>query len=178
MNKERIFYVPDTLNPETANLVGLFAEALAFKLDAAQKKYGYINDWMRPEWMNICRAHLLQHLEKGDPRDVAAYCAFLWYHGESTAAPQPEPANAVSAEELTEAMIDAPRQFLLFYAGAHRAVRTAEMRRHLDLSGTDYSCWPLWAREGDRDITKAGAAILVWTMMQAAARTEQEGGEA
>ncbi|MBN3004487.1 hypothetical protein JW897_12150 [Chromobacterium alkanivorans] len=89
----KLFNVPANLHPDTANLVGLFAEALAFKLTAAQEKHGYTNNWMRPDWMNICRAHLLQHLEKGDPRDVAAYCAFLWHHGESTAAPQPEPVN-------------------------------------------------------------------------------------
>jgi hypothetical protein len=35
----------------------------------------------------------LEHVAKGDPRDVAAYCAFLWHHGERTAA-QPEPASA------------------------------------------------------------------------------------
>lgn len=83
----KLFNVPANLHPDTANLVGRFAEALAFKLTAAQEKHGYTNNWMRPDWMNICRTHLLQHLEKGDPRDVAAYCAFLWHHGESTAWP-------------------------------------------------------------------------------------------
>lgn len=91
---EKIFIIPTSLHPDTANLVGLFAEALAFKLAAAQEKYGYTNNWMRPDWMNICRHHLLRHLEKGDPRDVAAYCAFLWHHGESTIAYRPdEPVN-------------------------------------------------------------------------------------
>ena len=28
---------------------------------------------------------LRAHADKGDPRDVAAYCAFLWYHGASSA---------------------------------------------------------------------------------------------
>lgn len=77
--------------------------------------------------------------------------------------------NTPVAGDLTERMIDAPRQFLLFYAGAKRAVRTKEMRAHLDMSGVDYSCWPEWALTDDVDITKAGAAILIWTMMQAAA---------
>lgn len=171
MNVARTFHVPDTLHPETANLVERFAEALALKLDAAQQKHGYTNDWMRPGWMNICRAHLLQHLDKGDPRDVAAYCAFLWHHNEPTIAPAP----AQAKPKLTEAMIDAPRHFLAFYACAHRAIRTGEMRRFLELQGVDYSCWPEWAKVDDISITKAGAAILIWTLMQAAAGTEQEG---
>jgi hypothetical protein len=28
-----------------------------------------------------CQQHLSEHLAKGDPRDVAAYAAFCWYHG-------------------------------------------------------------------------------------------------
>lgn len=83
--------------------------------------------------------------------------------------------TAPAAAALTEAMIDAPRQFLAFYACAHRSIRTGEMRRYLDLSGVDYSCWPEWAKVGDISITKAGAAILTWTLMQAAAGAGQEG---
>lgn len=79
------------------------------------------------------------------------------------------------APALTEAMIDAPRHFLAFYACAHRAIRTDEMRRFLDLQGVDYSCWPEWAKVDDISITKAAAAILIWTLMQAAAGTGQEG---
>src|SRR5690606_15339082 len=52
---------------------------------AAEKKYGYSDGWASPDWMDECRAKLIEHLGKGDPRDVAAYCAFLWHHGESTA---------------------------------------------------------------------------------------------
>jgi hypothetical protein len=31
----------------------------------------------------------MRHVHKGDPRDVAAYCAFLWHHGETTNVPLP-----------------------------------------------------------------------------------------
>lgn len=83
------------LRPATADLVHRFADALADKLAAAERKYGYRDDWLRPDWMDECRQHLREHLAKGDPRDVAAYCAFLWHHGESTA-----PAgNAIKAPE-------------------------------------------------------------------------------
>jgi hypothetical protein len=76
--------VPMDLNLETNTLVRDFAEALALKLYEAQKKYGYSNNWQDSSWMDKCREDLQEHLKKGDPRDVAAYCAFLWYHNEST----------------------------------------------------------------------------------------------
>jgi hypothetical protein len=68
--------------------VDRFAAALKGKLAAAEKKYGYSDGWAEPDWMQECRAKLVDHIAKGDPRDVAAYCAFLWHHGESTAAHQ------------------------------------------------------------------------------------------
>lgn len=74
---------PD-LHPKTADLVNRFARALAEKLATAEKKYGYSDGWASPDWMDECRAHLVEHVAKGDPRDVAAYCAFLWHHGERT----------------------------------------------------------------------------------------------
>lgn len=37
---------------------------------------------------------LAEHVAKGDPRDVAAYCAFAWHHGWSTA----EAATPATAE--------------------------------------------------------------------------------
>ena len=80
---------PD-LHPKTSDLVQRFAAALAEKLSAAEKKYGYSDGWASPNWMDECRQHLSAHIAKGDPRDVAAYCAFLWHHGATTASPQAE----------------------------------------------------------------------------------------
>jgi hypothetical protein len=79
------------LHPWTKNLVVRFARALAKKLSDAEQKYGYEAEWKDPNWMDECRAKLIEHLAKGDPRDVAAYCAFLWYHKERTAAPPKQP---------------------------------------------------------------------------------------
>lgn len=76
--------IPDQLHPATAKLVADFAEAMADKLLAAERKYHYTDNWRRADWADECRAHLMEHLEKGDPRDVANYCAFLWYLNEST----------------------------------------------------------------------------------------------
>lgn len=74
----------DDLSTNTANLIAQFSRALAGKLLAAQLKYGYVDDWMREGWGEECRAELMRHLSKGDPLDVAAYCAFLWHHNELT----------------------------------------------------------------------------------------------
>lgn len=73
------------MHPLTVNLVVRFARALAGKLADAEKKYGYSDGWRQSDWMDECRAKLADHVRKGDPRDVAAYCAFLWHHGERTA---------------------------------------------------------------------------------------------
>lgn len=82
--------VAPELHSGTADLVRRFSDALAAKLAAAEKKYGYSDGWKSNDWMDECRAMLIYHLDKGDPRDVAAYCAFLWHHGESTATPATE----------------------------------------------------------------------------------------
>ncbi|MGE6282518.1 DUF551 domain-containing protein [Raoultella planticola] len=73
--------VPEGLNPETTDLVLRFASALADKLYKAEQKYGRSTDWMKDDWYDDCLQSLWEHIEKGDPRDVAAYCAFMWHHG-------------------------------------------------------------------------------------------------
>jgi hypothetical protein len=75
------------LHPNTGVLVVRFAAALAEKLAAAEAKYNYSDDWANDDWQEICRDHLQEHITKGDPRDVAAYCAFMWHHGWSTNRP-------------------------------------------------------------------------------------------
>ena len=94
------------LHDDTKALVHHFAFALAEKLAAAEKKYGYSNGWQRADWMDECREHLRRHVEKGDPRDVAAYCAFLWHHNESTATPPTDASGGVT-EPLNELLMDA-----------------------------------------------------------------------
>jgi len=80
---------PANLNPRTLDLVQRFALALAKKLRLAEERYGHTDGWSRDDWEAECRDHLYQHLEKGDPRDVAAYCAFMWHHGWITYRPEP-----------------------------------------------------------------------------------------
>lgn len=76
--------MPAELHPDTQNLVADFCTALAEKLYKAQLKYGYDADWKQDGWATQCLSHFHQHIAKGDPRDVAAYCAFMWYHGWKT----------------------------------------------------------------------------------------------
>lgn len=76
--------VPEGLHPATRDLIAGFAKALAEKLHAAEKKYGYSDGWLSQDWEEECRAHFLAHIGKGDPRDVAAYCAFMWKRGWQT----------------------------------------------------------------------------------------------
>lgn len=81
--------MPPGLHPDTQKLVADFSTDLAEKLYKAQLKYGYDADWKQDNWSTQCLAHFHQHIAKGDPRDVAAYCAFMWYHDWKT-----EPATA------------------------------------------------------------------------------------
>jgi hypothetical protein len=79
--QELTFTAPDGLHPATADLVARFAQALAEKLHKAEKKYGYSDGWAQEDWRRECAEKLVEHVGKGDPRDVAAYCAFMWHHG-------------------------------------------------------------------------------------------------
>lgn len=80
--------VPEKLHTKSIRLVQRFAEAIASKLFKAQQKYGYTDNWARKDWMVECQRGLLNHVDKGDPRDVAIYAAFAWHHKWPTAFPQ------------------------------------------------------------------------------------------
>lgn len=103
------------LHPLTVNLVVRFARALASKLSDAEAKYGYSDGWRSNDWLDECRAQLLEHVAKGDPRDVAAYCAFLWHHGEKTSGTAPQPAQTAPDAQpaVTQAGATMERQALL-----------------------------------------------------------------
>jgi hypothetical protein len=76
-------------------------DAMRHKLAAAEKKYGYTDRWQETDWMDECRDKLIEHVAKGDPRDVAAYCAFLWHHGASTATPSHQDTNPQPSEDAS-----------------------------------------------------------------------------
>lgn len=93
--------MPFGLHPDTQKLVTDFCTALADKLYKAQLKYGYDTDWKQDGWPSQCQAHFHQHIAKGDPRDVAAYCAFMWWHGWST-----KPAEGLESRTVTVKLPD------------------------------------------------------------------------
>ena len=98
---------PVALHPATADLVQRFTAALAEKLAAAERKYGYSDGWAASDWMDECRAKLVEHVAKGDPRDVAAYCAFLFHHGERTFHPAPEAGRIEDERDSLDAQVQA-----------------------------------------------------------------------
>ncbi|WP_324724988.1 hypothetical protein [Klebsiella variicola] len=98
---QQVPVMPLGLHPDTQKLVTDFCTALAEKLYKAQLKYGYDADWKQDGWTSQCQAHFHQHIAKGDPRDVAAYCAFMWWHGWST-----KPAEGLESRTVTVKLPD------------------------------------------------------------------------
>lgn len=76
--------LPGAMEDQTLAQIGKFAVKLAWKLHAAELKYGYGLEWMEDGWRLQCQKDLLEHVKKGDPLDVAAYCMFADYHGWSS----------------------------------------------------------------------------------------------
>lgn len=77
-------------------LVDRFAKRLLAKLQLAHANGR--RGWEKDDWESECQLGLLRHLEKGDPRDVAAYCAFMDHHGWITVPATPSD-NAQTAPE-------------------------------------------------------------------------------
>lgn len=82
--------VPSDLHRDTVNLVWQFSSVMANKLRKSEINYGYSNKWKDKGWADECRSQLQCHIDKGDPVDVANYCAFLWYLKEPTCNPNTE----------------------------------------------------------------------------------------
>lgn len=66
---------------EIDELVDRFTAALRAKLKASEKKHGWSGAWKDISWRPTLLYAIREHVDKGDPRDVAAYCAFAWHHG-------------------------------------------------------------------------------------------------
>lgn len=80
-------HIPEGLHPATTGLILLFASRMAEKLSKVQDEKGKVVGWTDTDWKKECQTKLLQAVEKGDPVDVANYCAFMFYHGWSTNLP-------------------------------------------------------------------------------------------
>lgn len=70
--------LPEATAP-TDDLVNRFAAALKEKLRAAEQKYGFSNDWLKDDWQGDLIAKLLNHVQKGDPREDWDYVSFASY---------------------------------------------------------------------------------------------------
>lgn len=66
-------------------LVEYFSIEMEQKLNKAAEKYGWTDEWSDPERLDGIRESLYEHLQKGDPVDVANLAMFIWWHGASTA---------------------------------------------------------------------------------------------
>lgn len=98
--------IPSGLASITKSLVIRFASAMAEKLFKSELKYGFRDNhnWSLDHWKSDCFKQFKAHINKGDPLDVANYCAFMWHHQWPTA--NPEVASMES--ELKNAIKEAP----------------------------------------------------------------------
>ncbi|OUJ70174.1 hypothetical protein [Hymenobacter crusticola] len=70
--------IPQTLE----TLFQAYGQELLEKALRARVKYGFPEDgWKQEGWQDTLVKELLEHVYKGDPRDVAVYSAFAWWHG-------------------------------------------------------------------------------------------------
>jgi hypothetical protein len=76
-----------------------FTKALKEKLHKAEAKYQHGEAWRNGDWKESCIRQLHEHIVKVDPLDVAAYCAFAWYHGWSLA---PSPVSDSERQDWIE----------------------------------------------------------------------------
>lgn len=77
---DTLLHIPP-MHPDTAALAVSFSTAVAKKLSEAEQKHGFKNDWLVDDWQEKCRRDFLRHIRKGDPLDVAGYCAFMFARG-------------------------------------------------------------------------------------------------
>lgn len=91
---------------KTASLIASFAGALYDKMNEAEKKHGWKDDWLETDRGDWLRADLVTHLHKGDPLDVALYCAFLWFHKLRTT-PIPDVRVSPPKDAWIDAVVDA-----------------------------------------------------------------------
>lgn len=153
--------------------VARFADAVREKLAAAERKYGWRDAWRTTDAGEL-RADLRRHIEKGDPRDVAAYCLFLWARGESTADPQVTPPATGATEGATlQPIATAPRDgtYILLagpsgYVGTPLRFEAGRFSSYYANPGERYG----WRNHANDAFTDGGEAPTHWCPLPAAAR--------
>ena len=61
-----------------------FFLAVFHKMRLAERKHQWKGTWRKSTTQQSTAQHLAEHSHKGDPRDVAIFAAFAWYHRWST----------------------------------------------------------------------------------------------
>lgn len=73
------------LSTASARMLTRFFIGVVEKFLAAEEKHGWKDEWTRiGEQREKFIAELQRHVQKGDPRDVAIYCAIAQHYGWST----------------------------------------------------------------------------------------------
>jgi hypothetical protein len=72
--------LPKDLHPDTKELLINFVQKMGQKLRETEIKHNYGNSWKYDNWQLKCGKDFITHIEKGNPIDVANYCAFMDYH--------------------------------------------------------------------------------------------------
>jgi len=98
-------HVVDNDKDDLEILVERFSKALLAKLRTSRAK-GRAG-WDCDDWESECQQGLIAHLGKGDPIDVAAYCAFMWHHGWITVGPKYSEADVRGIRAAYDQMNDA-----------------------------------------------------------------------
>lgn len=80
----------EDLRRDFRELLCRFNKDLLDKLLANERKYQFGYSWKESNWEEQLQRDLLQHIEKGDPRDTAIFSLFAWHHQWPTARPLPE----------------------------------------------------------------------------------------
>ena len=175
------------LSDPLSDLVARFSAALLGKLRDAEAKYGYSDAWARDDWRAELVKHLNEHVAKGDPRDVAAYCAFAWHHGWalSPTPPLPEPeaegeavawldAETDIARAETAANVDRWAKSLPGLVPPSSEAEIADLRAKLELMQAERDAWrkdhaDLYALYMERNKERDGLRAKLDRMRQALA---------
>ncbi|WP_250438694.1 hypothetical protein [Delftia tsuruhatensis] len=166
-----------------------FALAMRAKLAAARAKGRGGWETCAPEALNRM---LHEHLEKGDPRDVANFCMFLWHTGHRTTMPAPAAPSPLSVRQvhpLGTAPKDGTIVQLLVQFVAHPPGQETVLNGAGPLYDTADACWTIggnsventgidhwqfvgWNWEQDYFVdtsTDAGHRVLGWAPFDVAA---------
>lgn len=80
-------YPREVLEAELRQLCNKFADKMYAKMIKSEEKYNFNGRWKWDYQIPKMQQALAEHVNKGDPIDVANFCAFLDYHGASTNVP-------------------------------------------------------------------------------------------